>query len=102
MAGPEATIERKSRQVARAKGCQLYKVVFHGRVGCPDRLLLVGADLSASGSGSAVFMEFKRPGETPGPHQELVHRELRQAGLRVESVDSIERFEEILSDALER
>lgn len=47
-----------------------------------------------------MLLEFKRYGKGASSHQSLVHQELRQQGLRVEVVDSVERFEEILNAAI--
>ena len=98
MAGPQETIEQKCRLLARHAGAELHKVRFSGRRGFPDRMLCVCPNPGDTGSAIIVFVEFKRPNTRPSPHQEVVHSELRQQGLRVEVVDSTRRFEEILRD----
>ncbi len=98
MAGPEATIEKKCRLLARKGGAELHKVRFSGRRGFPDRMLCYCSDSGKPRSAKIVFVEFKRPNARPSPNQEVVHTELRQQGLRVEIVDSTRRFEELLRE----
>ena len=51
--------------------------------GYPDRLFLIHG-------GKPLFVEFKRPGETPKPYQLLIHERLRHAGYEVQVHDNIE------------
>ena len=90
MAGPEVKIERACVKRTRDLGGALEKIAFRGRKGAPDRQLF--------GPKGMIFVEFKAPGCAPDPHQELVHREIRSWGVRVEVVDSVERFERLLRD----
>ena len=98
MPGPEAAIEGKCRDLAHKAGAALYKIRFHGRRGFPDRMLVVPRHRGGVGGAVAIFIEFKKPGAGPAPHQEVVHQELRRMGLRVEVVDCVERFEEVLRE----
>jgi len=98
--GPEATIERKCREAAKARGCSLYKISFRGRVGCPDRMLIAPPARPRSRRAVVVFVEFKRLGETASAHQEIVHEEMRAAGLVVWVIDSVDCFESALRTLL--
>lgn len=93
MTGPETTIERKCVELAEAQGYALWKIRFTGRVGFPDRMLVGGR--------RDVFLEFKAPGAKPRPSQDRVHEEMRELGLRVEVIDSVEAFEGLLDEIQE-
>ena len=93
MPGPEAAIERKCRDLVEVHGDELFKVKFAGRVGFPDRLLVVCFGGSRRRFARHILCEFKRPGEVPSKNQVAVHNELRQAGMEVWVIDNFDTFE---------
>lgn len=93
----EKTLEKKCRELAESRGCELYKVAFRNRVGFPDRLLVVPCRPFAL----VALLEFKRPGGVVRAHQRLVHEELRRPGLMVGVIDEYEQFEKVV-DELQR
>lgn len=54
-------------------------------VGDPDRVALLP-------NGRIIFVELKRPGETPSKIQEFRHKEIRSLGFDVWVVDNVEEF----------
>lgn len=94
MPGPEAKTEKKCRAYAMSMGASLSKISWPGRAGGPDRLLLVPRAASRSGLDLSVLVELKREGETPKPHQEVVHQELRREGATVWVCDTFESFKQ--------
>lgn len=86
---PEAIIERRAVDDARADGWIVFKLWFMGARGAPDRIFGKG--------GKAVVIEFKRPGKVATPQQERRHKQLRQAfGLTVYTVTTVEHVHRIL------
>ena len=74
----------------KAMGGISYKFTSPGRVGVPDRIVVLpGARL--------VFVELKAPGKKPAPHQLREHARLRAVGQRVEVIDSLRGVEALLS-----
>ena len=100
MPGPEATIERKCAEIARGLGATLHKIRFTDRRGCPDRLLSVFRGDCPCGYMVSIWVEFKRPGARPTKFQELVHQELKQEGISVWVIDSVEDFEQRLEELI--
>jgi hypothetical protein len=101
----EAVIERHAVKRAKALGGEIRKVTWQGRRGAPDRLLMLPAR-RLTGSidcawcnprGVAIWVEFKAPGVKPEPHQLREHERMRAMGQRVEVIDSIEAFEELVA-----
>lgn len=89
----EASIESYLVRRAREEGDEVRKVKWIGRASAPDRLLLV----------RKIWVEVKRPGgkakfpsDARERAQEREHKRLRDAGHRVEIVDSYEGVEELL------
>jgi hypothetical protein len=77
----EIVDETKTVKQAVKYGYKVYKLMFVGQRGAPDRLF--GRD------GDCVLIEFKRPGEEPSLQQLKRHDELRRwFGLRVVWCDS--------------
>jgi hypothetical protein len=77
----EIEVETKTVKQAKKYGYKVFKLMFIGYRGAPDRLF--GRD------GDAVLIEFKRPGEEPGLQQLRRHDELRRDfGFRVAWTDS--------------
>ena len=92
MRGPEAKIEDECVVIAREEGYVLLKVKFSGRVGLPDRLLSCSIPRRPSYPPVFILVEFKRVGGRTSTAQELVHRELRQEGMTIWLIDSVETF----------
>ena len=69
----EKPIEQKFRKAVQAMGCIVVKFEDPAHRGAPDRLVLTSR-------GRAIFLEFKRPGETPEPHQLRYMETLRKMG----------------------
>jgi hypothetical protein len=77
----ESVVEDYLGKRVRSMGGEVRKAQWIGRRGCPDRLVLL--------PGRAVWVELKRPGEVPEPHQLREHERLRLAGMRVEVIDTL-------------
>jgi hypothetical protein len=77
----EIVDEMKTVKQAIKYGYKVYKLMFVGQRGAPDRLF--GRD------GDCVLIEFKRPGEKPSSQQLRRRDELRRYfGFRVEWTDN--------------
>lgn len=77
----------------RSMGGDTRKVSYEGRVGAPDRLVLL--------PGRHFFIEMKAPGEKPRPHQLVEHERLKEAGFRVYVCDSPESIDAVLAEESE-
>jgi hypothetical protein len=77
----EKPIEQRFRKAAQALGCIAVKFEDPAHIGAPDRLILTPR-------GRAVFLEFKRPGETPGAHQVRYMDRLHAMGFLVGWADN--------------
>lgn len=85
----ERDVERYLARRVRELGGEIRKVSWIGRRHAPDRVAkFPGRD--------AIWIEVKRPGETPGAGQRREHTRMRRVGWRVEVVDSFERVDEVL------
>lgn len=62
---------------------EVRKVKWLGRDGAPDRVVFAGW-------GNVVFVELKRPGKEPEPHQIREIGRMRIRGANVEVIDSYE------------
>jgi len=80
----ESYIEKKCCRMAATRGWLVRKLVFPGRSGAPDRMMLK--------SGVIVLVEFKRPGEGPRLLQQREINRLRKAGANVIVADSVAAF----------
>ena len=87
----ESDIEAALRGGVALLGGIAYKFVSPGRVGVPDRIVVMP-------SGVTVFVELKAPGKKPEPHQEREHQRLRERGHRVYVIDSIEGVKKLLEE----
>ncbi|MBU3810680.1 MAG: VRR-NUC domain-containing protein [Candidatus Niameybacter stercoravium] len=63
-------------------------------IGIPDRLVLLPG-------GICIFVELKAPGESPRRIQLKRMQQLRVLGFKVYVVDSYERVDEVMRDALQ-
>lgn len=76
------------KRVAEAGG-EIRKVRYIGRRDCPDRIVMFpGSRL--------IWVELKKPGEKPRSGQLREHKRLREAGQRVEVVDTFEGVDGLL------
>lgn len=79
----ESVVENHLVTMTKLAGGEVRKVSWIGRRGAPDRLVLR--------PGSApVWVELKRPGLKPEPHQAREHERMRALGCRVLVIDTIE------------
>lgn len=72
----ESKIEDHLKTVARDHGFKVRKLVWVGRVGAPDRVLM-------KAPGVIIFVELKAPLGKLESHQEREHKRLRDDGFRV-------------------
>lgn len=84
----EAEIENHLRKQCKALNLLLRKVKWIGRRGAPDDVLI--------GLGNVVFLELKKKGEKPKPHQQREINRMRLHGAWVETLDSIEAIDNLL------
>lgn len=87
----EATIERALIARVRAAGGIVRKVQWIGRRAAPDRLVLL--------PGRCLWVEVKRPGAKPDPRQQREFTRLREYGLIVVVVDSLEAVDAVVGRA---
>ena len=80
----ETAIERCAcGRALRELGVRSLKLNITGNTGWPDRLFFIPG-------GRPLFIEFKRPGEEPGPKQRHIHAVLKHNGYEVQVHDSID------------
>lgn len=77
----ESAIEKYLRRNVEKLGGHCWKFVSPGTDGVPDRIVLL--------NGWVIFVELKRPGETPRPLQLKRHAQLCRLGFKVAVLDSI-------------
>lgn len=97
----EAEIEDYLVLKAAALGGEVRKLRWIGRVGAPDRLVMLPEKVFGKGSDHVIpaerfLVELKAPGKKPRGSQLREHDRLRKFGWRVEVVDSFERVDEVL------
>lgn len=80
----EKHIERRCcARVLDELGVVSVKLVTPGSTGYPDKMFLIPG-------GKPLLIEFKAPGESPGPKQLHIHARLKQLGYHVEVHDDEE------------
>lgn len=89
---PEGRVRQYLRIQARKAGLEHRKLRWLGRNGAPDEFLFAPRSLAPR----AAFVEVKREGEQPEPHQAREHKRLRDAGFDVWVVDSLEDCDEVI------
>jgi hypothetical protein len=77
----ELVVETEGSKLFTSTGWRVYKVVFPGVRGAPDRWMLK--------SGIWALVEYKKFGEKPDAQQQKRHNELRGQGQRVWVIDNI-------------
>ena len=80
----ESTLEKVCTKIAVKHGYLSYKFVSPGNAGVPDRMYLKG--------GHVTFIEFKAPGKTTRPIQDLQISKIRSIGCQVFVVDNVDDF----------
>lgn len=79
----ERDIEKKVCDYAKDRGYLAYKFTSPSRAAVPDRLFI-------GPTGHMWFVEFKQGGKKPTPAQEREHHRLRQQGVEVWVIDSVD------------
>lgn len=82
---PEGKIVQRFNRLCSEYGFSNRKVSYEGRIGAPDRLLLM--------PGHHAFFELKAPGKKPMKAQLVEHQRLREAGFLVYVVDNEPQLE---------
>lgn len=88
----EKQIEEYLTKKVRSLGGMSIKLT--SLIGIPDRLVLLP-------DGRCVFVELKAPGESPRKIQLKRMQQLRGLGFKVYVVDSYERVDEVIGNALQ-
>lgn len=98
----ERDIEAHLVKRVKELGGEVRKVQWVGRLGAPDRLVMLPAMPYHSGAPivyhypRTMWVELKAPGAKPRPSQVREHERMRAMGQRVVVIDSIEGVEELL------
>ena len=100
----ERDIENYLVKRVKAMGGEVRKVQWIGRIGAPDRLVML-PERPRTGlfqnpmfaPAFSVWVELKAPGIKPEAHQLREHERMRRLGQRVVIVDSLAGVEELLS-----
>lgn len=85
----EREIEAYLVKRVHAIGGEALKFVSPGRVGVPDRMVLL--------HGFMLFVEVKAPGKKPTPAQKREHTRLGVQGFSVAVVDTFERVDNLIT-----
>mgnify|MGYP003294395693 CR=1 FL=1 len=89
---PEGRVESHLKTQCDKKGILCYKFQSPSNSGVPDRVLVA--------NGKVVFLELKRPGETPRKLQQHVIKRLKKAGATVYVADNNDDVDAILKELL--
>jgi hypothetical protein len=77
----ERDVESYFVEQVKAAGGEVRKVKWVNKRGAPDRVAMLNG---------AHFVELKRPGGEPEPHQLREHERMRKHGLNVHVIDTFE------------
>lgn len=92
---PEGRVSAALRQAVIYYGGEIRKVLWQGRVGAPDWLVML--------CGSAIFVETKAPGEVPRRSQIVEFRRIyRASGIPVLVIDRAEDADVVIDALLSR
>lgn len=86
----EKYIEKRLKDLVKAKGGLCLKWVSPGFNGVPDRIVMMP-------NGQIYFVELKSTGQKPGKLQEWVHNQIRELGFKVFVIDSIEQLNQFVN-----
>jgi hypothetical protein len=93
----ESEIERHLEARVNFLGGECQKLDSRGRKGRCDRIVTFPMSQSKGDPRAhTFFVELKKPGERPDPHQRHEHKRLRDRGFVVLVLDSIEAIDEFL------
>ena len=87
----EKSIEKKLADAVKKRGGLAPKFVSPGLDGMPDRIVLMPG-------GRLAFVEVKAPGKKPRPLQEARHKNLRELGFTVYTLDDKDQIGGILDE----
>jgi len=93
----ERDIEDYLVKRVKAMGGEVRKIKWIGRIGAPDRLVMLPHEAYVDDAHSCIWVELKAPGEKARPSQVREHERMRAMGQRVVVVDSLEGVEALLS-----
>jgi len=88
----ESRVESNSVKHAKSFGCEAHKLRVRS---APDRLFVI------PGKDTFFYVEFKKLGEEPDPHQKREHKRLRDKGFSVYVIDTFSDFKKTLQWELE-
>lgn len=93
----ESDIEDYLVKRVKAMGGEVRKVKWIGRIGAPDRLVMLPEYRQGFAQGAeTIWVELKAPGEKARPSQVREHERMRAMGQHVVVVDSLEGVEALL------
>jgi hypothetical protein len=96
----ESDVEKYLRAKVKRRCGLIRKVKWMGIDGAPDDFVLLPAYVIERGlrvqPAQCFFAECKGPGETPRHRQLEEHEVLRQYGVRIEVIDSIEQIDALI------
>jgi hypothetical protein len=93
----ERDVEAYLVKRVRDLGGECRKVQWIGRVGAPDRLVMLPPEAYVDDAHCCIWVELKAPGEKARPSQVREHERMRAMGQRVVVIDSIDGVEELLA-----
>ena len=91
----ESDIEKHLVRRVKELGGEVRKVQWIGRIGAPDRLVMLPP--RDREENPTIWVELKAPGQKARPSQLREHERMRAMGQRVVVIDSIEGVEELLA-----
>lgn len=88
-AAVESDVEKHLLAACRQAGFLCLKFTSPARSGVPDRALITKA--------ATVFVELKRPGQTPRRQQEETQKKMRRAGAVVANASTMAEVDELIA-----
>lgn len=88
-AAVESDVEKHLLAACRQAGFLCLKFTSPARSGVPDRALITRA--------ATVFVELKRPGQTPRRQQEEMQKKMRRAGAVVANASTTQEVDELIA-----
>ena len=90
----ENDIENYMKRECEKNDILFYKFTSPSRRGVPDRILI--------GNGQVIFVELKKPGETPRKLQVKIIQRMRDHGADVRVIDTIEGTDALIKKMTEK